>query len=80
MLALANTPLGNGMTSLAFAVLTLGATLALLKIKKLPAERARLRRIQLLSGVLAILILIMLPVALESFFRIWDPSYVYNGA
>ena len=28
-------------------------------------------------GVIAVL---TIPIAMESFFRIWDPSYVYNGS
>ena len=68
------------MTSLTFAVLTLGAILALVRIKRLPAHRARLKHVQLLAWVLSIVMLLTIPVAMESFFRIWDPSYVYNGS
>ena len=80
MLALADTRLGNGMTALVFAAVTLGAILALNRIKKLPPERARLRRIQLLAFVLGIVMLCTLTAALESLARVWDPSYVYNGS
>jgi hypothetical protein len=80
MLALASAKLGNGLATIAFAVITVGALLALYRIKKLPEDRAALRRVQLLAWVLAIVMLFTLPLALESFFRIWDPSYVYNGS
>ena len=68
------------MTSLAFAVLTVGAILALARMKRLPAHRAGLKHVQLLAWVLSIVMLLTIPVAMESFFRIWDPSYVYNGS
>jgi hypothetical protein len=80
MLALAATKLGNGLTALVFAALTVGAILALARLKRLPPHRAGLRQVQLLTGVLGIVVLLAIPVALESFFRIWDPSYVYNGS
>jgi hypothetical protein len=80
MLALASTRLGNGLTSLGFAVITLVALVVLSRMKRLPPHRARLKHLQLLAGVLSIIALLTIPVALESFFRIWDPSYVYNGS
>jgi hypothetical protein len=80
MFALASTRLGNGMTSLAFAVLTVGAILALGRIKRLPTHKAGLKHVQVLAWVLAVVAFLTIPVALESFFRMWDPSYVYSGS
>ncbi len=80
MLELATTAFGNGMASLAFGGATLGAFLALSWMKHLPEHRARRKPVQLLAFVLAMVALVALPVALESVFRIWDPSYVYNGS
>jgi membrane protease YdiL (CAAX protease family) len=80
MLALASTAPENGVASLAFVVLTVGAVFALSRLKKLPAHRATRRQVQLLAWVLTIVLWPALPLALESFFRIWDPSYVYNGS
>jgi hypothetical protein len=80
MLALASTRLGNGLTSLAFAVITVGAFVVLSRIKRLAAHRAGLKHLQLLAFVLGIIALLTIPVAMESFFRIWDPSYVYDGS
>jgi hypothetical protein len=57
-----------------------GAYLVLIRMKRLPAQRSSLKHVQLLAAVLGIVALLALPVALESFFRIWDPSYVYNGS
>jgi hypothetical protein len=80
MLALASTRLGNGLTALAFAVITVGVLVVLSRLKRLPAHRAGLKHLQLLAFVLGIVVLLTIPVAMESFFRIWDPSYVYNGS
>jgi hypothetical protein len=80
MIGLASTKLGNGLTSLAFAVITVGVFLVLVRIKRLPGHRAGLKHVQLLAFVLGIVVLLTIPVAMESFFRIWDPSYVYNGS
>jgi hypothetical protein len=80
MLALASTRLGNGLTSLVFTVITVCAFVVLSRIKRLPAHRARLKHLQLLAWVLSIIALLTIPVAMESFFRLWDPSYVYNGS
>ncbi len=80
MLALASTRMGNGLTSLAFALMTAAAIWGLFRIKRLPGDGAKLKRVQLLAWVLTIVMLFTLPLALESFFRIWDPSYVYNGS
>jgi hypothetical protein len=80
MLALASTRLGNGMTSLAFTVMTVGAFGVLFRLKRLPAHRARLKHLQLLAWALSFIALVTIPIAMESFFRIWDPSYVYNGS
>ena len=77
---LANADWGNGLASLAFAAITVGAFQALAWMKRLPAHRARLKTVQLLALVLACIALVTLPLAMESFFRIWDPSYVYNGS
>ena len=49
-------------------------------MKRLPPHRARLKHLQLLAWVLSIVVLLTIPLAMESFFRIWDPSYVYNGS
>jgi hypothetical protein len=80
MLALASTRLGNGLTSLVFAMITVGAFVVLSRIKSLPAHRAQLKHLQLLAWALGIIALLTIPLAMESFFRIWDPSYVYNGS
>jgi len=80
MLALADTAFGNGMVSLAFGAMTVGAFLTLSWMKHLPEHRATRKGVQLTAFVLAMVALVALPVALESFFRIWDPSYVYNGS
>jgi membrane protease YdiL (CAAX protease family) len=80
MLALATTAPENGLASLAFAVITVAAIFALSLLKKLPAHRATRRQVQLLAWVLTIVMWLTLPLALESFFRMWDPSYVYTGS
>jgi hypothetical protein len=80
MLALASTRLGNGLTSLAFAVITVGAFVVLARIKRLSAHRAGSKHVQLLALAFSIIALLTIPLAMESFFRIWDPSYVYNGS
>jgi hypothetical protein len=72
MLALASTKLGNGLASVAFAVITIGSLLGLYRMERLPEDRVTLRRIQLLAWVLACLMLLTLPLALESFFRMCD--------
>ena len=71
---------GNGLTSLAFAMITVGAFQALSWIKRLPEHRARLKAVQLLALVIVCIAWVTIPLTLESFFRIWDPSYVYNGS
>ena len=68
------------MTSLVFTVITVCAFVVLSRIKRLPAHRARLKHLQLLAWALGIIALLTIPLAMESFFRIWDPSYVYNGS
>jgi hypothetical protein len=68
MLALASTRLGNGLTALAFAVITAGVLVVLSRLKRLPAHRAGLKHLQLLVFVLGIVVLLTIPVAMESFF------------
>jgi hypothetical protein len=80
MFILAGADWGNGLASLAFAMITVRAFQALSWTKRLPAHRARLKTVQLLALAIACVALVTLPLALESFFRIWDPSYVYNGS
>ena len=80
MLALANTSLGNGVSALVYAAITAGLFLALNRMKKLPVDRAKLRRMQLLVFVLGIVLILTLTLALESLARIWDPQYVYDGS
>jgi hypothetical protein len=80
MFILAGADWGNGLASLAFALITVGAFQALTWMKRLPAHWARLRTVQLLAVLIACVALVTLPLAMESFFRIWDPRYVYNGS
>ena len=80
MLALASTSLGNGVSALVYAAITVGVFLALKWMKKLPPDKARLRRVQLLVFVLGIVLILTLTLALESLARIWDPQYVYDGS
>jgi hypothetical protein len=80
MLALASTRLGYGLTSIVFAVVTAGAFLALSRIGKLPADKAKLKRVRVAAWMLYIVMFFTLPAALESLARIWDPTYVYNGS
>lgn len=80
MLALASTRLANGLTSLAFALITAGALLALHRIGKFPADKARLKPVRVAAWMLYIVMFFTLPAALECLARIWDPTYVYNGS